>query len=423
MPTPPLSREVCEHAIAAVERALANGHRPPGAGGKGRAAIAAAAAECGICRETFQKHIVRARELYGLVPDWSVYGRQASAAGPSSGSPVDLTRLLRSGALTLDEIAARTGVSRGQALDAIDGLKAQNILVAQLGDRFRIMGEQAPAYTLGEMPECRSRPDNTFVFGATSDWHLGNKYERLDVVNDLYDRFERAGVDRVFHGGNWADGPGKANFNLYDQHVVGMDAQMRHVAEVMPRKAFHTYAISGACHEGWWAKEAGIDVGARMEETMRSAGREDWHNLGFLEAHVRLVNANTGQESILAIVHPGGGTAYALSYSVQKIVEALEGGEKPAVAFYAHFHKLWAGNIRNVWVVQTGCAQDQTPFMRTKAKTEAHVGGAIVELEQDPGTGAIVAMKPQLIRYFNQGYYNGRWSQAGPVVLPDRRAA
>jgi hypothetical protein len=141
-----------------------------------------------------------------------------------------------------------------------------------------------------------------------------------------------------------------------------------------------------------------------------------------MEAHVRLVKANTGKSSVLAVVHPGGGSAYALSYSVQKIIESLDGGEKPAVALYGHYHKLWAGNIRNVWCLQTGCTEDQTPFMRKK-KLEAHVGGAIVALEQDPETGAIIGFTPQLIRYFNRGYANHRWSHAEGVTLPSRSVA
>jgi hypothetical protein len=146
-----------------------------------------------------------------------------------------------------------------------------------------------------------------------------------------------------------------------------------------------------------------------------------------MEADVILENANSGAFSILRVVHPGGGSAYATSYRPQKIIESYEGGEKPAVAFFGHYHKLDAGNIRNVWTCQTGTQQDQTPFMRKKS-LEAHVGGAIVEMEQDPKTGAIVAFRPWLRRYFNQRYYvssgmaNDRWSGHGEVAMVPRQA-
>jgi predicted phosphodiesterase len=279
----------------------------------------------------------------------------------------------------------------------------------------------APAFVSEELPTYYSRPDNTYIFGAIGDTHLGSKYERMDVLNDLYDRFVTAQVDRVFHTGNWIDGY-KAGINEHDVHTHHMEGQLRYFVENYPhREGIVTYAITGEDHEGWWARSHGIDIGRRAEQDMHDAGREDWVNLGFMESHVRLVNSNTGAEAILAVVHPGGGTAYALSYSVQKIVEALEGGEKPSVALYGHYHKIWAGNIRNVWVVCTGCTQDQTVFTRNKIKQEVHVGGAIIALEQDPQSGAIVAMAPKLHRYFVKGFYNNRWNKSGPVQLPTRK--
>jgi predicted phosphodiesterase len=285
-----------------------------------------------------------------------------------------------------------------------------------LADRYG--APPPPAFVHGPCLEYVSRPDNTFLFGAVGDNHAGSKYERQDVIEDLYTRFERARVDRVFHTGNWIEG--ESRFNKHEITVRGLDAQVRHLVDTYPRRGgIVTYAVHGDDHEGWYGQREGVDMGRYCEHRMRDAGRHDWVDLGFMEAFVRLRNANTGKSSVLAIVHPGGGSAYALSYAIQKIVESLDGGEKPAVGLYGHYHKLWAGNIRNVWCVQTGCSQDQTTFMRKK-RLEAHVGGVLVGLEQDPETGAIISMTPQLIRYFNRGYYNNRWSMAGDVSLPRR---
>lgn len=339
----------------------------------------------------------------------------------------DLVRLriakaLRKGGGSLDELARAAQVSRGHALDIIDGMRSSGSIIDDMGGRFEFGRSMAPAFTQGPVFEYVSRKDNTFVFGALGDSHLGSKYERLDVTRNLYDIYAREGVDRVFHTGNWIDGDEPKN--RHDIAVHGIEPQLKYLAKHYPiRKGITTYAVTGEDHEGWWTRSEGIDVGGRAEDTMRKHKREDWVNLGFIEAHVKLVNANSGKVSILSVVHPGGGTAYALSYSVQKIVEALEGGEKPAVALYGHYHKLWAGNIRNVWVVCTGCGQDQTVFTRNKIKQEVHVGGTLVKLEQDPRTGAIISMMPRLIRYFVKGFYNNRWNRADTVVLPERRAA
>lgn len=269
----------------------------------------------------------------------------------------------------------------------------------------------------GHVLEITSRPDNTFVFGAAGDLHAGSKYTRWDVRDDLYRQFIEAGAQCSFDTGNWIDGD--ASFNRYDVEATGLDRQCRLLAERHPR-GLPTYAVWGDDHEGWYVQREGIDVGRYCESIMREAGHE-WTNLGFMEAHILLKNANSGKTASMAVVHPGGGSAYAVSYSIQKIIESLEGGEKPAVGLYGHYHKGWAGIIRNVFAVQTMCQQDQTPFMRKK-RIEAHVGGVLVKLRQDPRTGAIVSMAPELIRYFNRDWYPGagRWSKHGDVRMLDR---
>lgn len=324
---------------------------------------------------------------------------------------------------TLAELGASSQASRGQVLDAIDALRSGGAAVDEVGDRYAIgHAVLAPSFAAGPVHQYVSRKDNTFLFGAISDNHIGSKYERLDAAEDIYDRFVAAGVDRVYNCGNWIEG--EARFNRTEIHTHGMDAQLAYFAKHYPRrKGLTTYAVSGDDHEGWYCQREGLDIGKRAEQTMRAAGRSDWVDLGFMEAHVKLTNANSGKSAILAVVHPGGGSAYADSYAVQKVIESLDGGEKPAVALYGHWHKMLAGEYRNVWWVLVPSTKDQDTFMRKK-RIRSVVGGGIIGLEQDPNTGAITGMTPKLWRYFNRGYYeNDRWSHSGSVVLPARTAA
>jgi hypothetical protein len=274
-----------------------------------------------------------------------------------------------------------------------------------------------PAYTSSEKAlVLTSRKDNTFCFGAAGDLHAGSKYTRWDVRHDLYRQFIEAGAQCNFDTGNWIDG--EAPFNRYDIDAHGLESQCQLLAREHPT-GLKTHAVWGDDHEGWYVQREGIDVGRYNEGVMKDAGH-DWENLGFMEAHVVLRNANSGAEASMAVVHPGGGSAYATSYSIQKIIESLEGGEKPAVGLYGHYHKLWSGLIRNVFVAQTGCQQDQTPFMRKK-RLEAHVGGTLIKMKQDPRSGAITSFSAELIRYFNKGWYagSGRWSKhSRPRMLP-----
>lgn len=390
-------------------------------------ALEMAANEIGITATAFRSSLKTAVRD-GMTVDWSLYTPRAEEPGEQTQAKEinvsdKVRERLRRGSARLEDLRAITGLGESATLGILEDLQAGGFNVHRFGDVWSIEKApplpRSPIENVDDIPTLISRPDNTFLVGATGDQHLCSKYHRPDVLNDLYDRFERAQVQCVYNTGNWIDG--EARFNKHDLLVHGMEAQCRYLAKNYPRRAgIKTYAVAGDDHEGWYGQREGVDIGRFAERIMREEGRDDWVHLGYMEAFVRLVNANTGKSSMLAVVHPGGGSAYALSYSIQKIIEVLDGGEKPAVGFYGHYHKLWAGNIRNVWCLQTGTCEDQTPFMR-KQKIDAHVGGCLVEMEQDPETGAIIGFTPKLIRYFNKGYYNQRWSHGGDVNLPERR--
>ena len=321
---------------------------------------------------------------------------------------------LKSGPKPIEQLAQAVNASPGQALDALLELRGAGVNVQHVNGHWSIE-RQMPSGGLVKEPY-RSRPNGRYRFGWISDTHLGSKYERLDVLRDVYRRFADADLDRIFHTGNWIDG--EARFNRFDIHTHGMDAQVRYLCEQYPQCGdLKTYTIAGDDHEGWYCQREGVDIGKYAESEMRAVGRSDWVNLGYMEAFVTLEHATSKESAQLQLVHPGGGSAYATSYTVQKLVESYSGGSKPAVLLAGHYHKLEFINVRNVWCIQTGCTQDQTPFARKKRLHYA-LGGGICELEQDEQTGAIIGCAVQMWQYFDKGYYSGRWSHSGGVTLP-----
>jgi hypothetical protein len=50
--------------------------------------------------------------------------------------------------------------------------------------------------------------------GAFGDTHLYSKYARLDVLNCLYDVYEKERITAVYHTGNMMDG--QCRFNQFD---------------------------------------------------------------------------------------------------------------------------------------------------------------------------------------------------------------
>lgn len=265
---------------------------------------------------------------------------------------MDIIKLLQRDAYSVADLSKKLKKTQRQVKEELKTLKLQGVILSRAGGKWYVPkvleSDHGDEYTY------TSRPDNTYVFGFLGDSHLCSKYERLDVLNDLYNLFELEGVDRVFHTGNWIDG--ECDLNRHDLKVHGIDDQCDYLVKNYPKKeGIDTYAIAGDDHEGWWAKKQGIDIGNHCENLMRQQGRKDWFNLGYMESFTKLKNINTGKHVRLLTLHPGGGSAYAISYRPQKIVEAFSGGEKPAIVLIGHYHKLSYNIIRNVHAIQTGC--------------------------------------------------------------------
>jgi biotin operon repressor len=379
----------------------------------------AAARALGVNARTVQRSLRSLEMLAARQASAPIAQQKLSPAKPDFDLPI-LRDALRKSPMTAEGIAERFGISRARAEVALEDLQQQGLDVQEFGGRFSI-GKAAPAprHERGlEIPEYHSRPDGTYIFGFTSDNHLCSKYSRLDVLNDLYDQFAAQGVDRVLNAGNWIDG--EARFNMHDLLVHGMDAQLKYLADNYPtRPGLVTYAVAGDDHEGWYCQREGVDIGRYAQNVMREAGRNDWVDMGYMESYVRLVNSQSGESTMLHLMHPGGGSSYAVSYTVQKIVEGYDGGDKPAVLLAGHYHKMSYNLARNVHAIQTGTTEDQTPFMRKK-KLSAHVGGGICRLTQDPKTGAIKSCRVEFFNYFVRSFYNNRWNMAGDVRHADR---
>lgn len=236
--------------------------------------------------------------------------------------------------------------------------------------------------------------------GLVADTHLCCREERLAELNAFYDILADEGIAHVFHAGNAVDGyiPRINGASVYESSI---DGQTDYFVERYPaRKGIVTSFITGDDHEGWWIKE-GFNWGSYAEDRARKAGRTDLQYIGHVEADVTL-RARDGS-AVMKVQHPGGGSAYARSYTSQKQVEAFEGGEKPAILVRGHEH---VGNFmfdRNIWVVNMPGFQDQTIFARKK-RLRMEVGGAILSFMQQPD-GSIHRLQIEFIRFFTRGYY------------------
>ena len=149
-----------------------------------------------------------------------------------------------------------------------------------------------------------------------------------------------------------------------------------------------TKFISGN-HDSTHIKNGGSDIGKRIADK-----RNDMEYLGYMSAKVWLT-----PQCDMDLFHPLDGATYALSYSSQKFVDGLQGGQKPRILAIGHHHKSLYYPYRNIHVFEVPCFEAQTAFEKGK-KISVNVGGWIVKITCKPD-GTITSLSPTLIPFYD----------------------
>ena len=259
-----------------------------------------------------------------------------------------------------------------------------------------------PKPEFGYLPLDHLDGGNWVRLGLVGDTHLACKECRLDALHAQYDLFAREGITTVLHAGNIVDGY-VPRINGGSVLCTGVDDQAQYVIDNYPeRGGLTTHFITGDDHEGWWQKE-GFNFGAYLMFMAREQGRNDLNYIGHVEADVELKCKGANRSTMVKVQHPGGGSAYARSYTGQKQVESFQGGEKPDVLVQGHYHVSNYMNDRNVHVISLPGFQDQTIFARKK-RLRMEIGGALLEFKVSE-TGALTRCRVEFNLFFDRGYY------------------
>lgn len=215
------------------------------------------------------------------------------------------------------------------------------------------------------------------TFGLFGDTQIGSLYAAHECWRPFAEHCAERGCTAMYHTGDVLDGHRVYKGQEFELCSVGMEKQLARLAEVAPNVGIPVRFIVGN-HDLSLKALAGVNIGRAIEQRMRDAGQE-WEFLGEESAVVEVAQPD-GRPFRMQLLHPGGGSSYAISYRMMKIIESLEGGTKPDLLAIGHFHKAeMLPNYRNVCGIQTGCFQWQSPFMARNALA-AHVGGWIVEV-------------------------------------------
>ena len=364
------------------------------------------AVSCKIKQLATDGKITRSQKIVQIRPTATVpYIPPKEEAPPVS--PQKVWRLLTHSPQTIYSIADQLDSSPRAIREAIATLEAEQYLIESDGQTVRkYEPEGGTSSHFPHNPIDLDEYDGKLIrFGVISDNHMCSRYARPDVDNALYDIFATEGITTVYNTGNWIDG--EARFNKSDLNVHGAGNQCRHFAKNYPaREGVTTYFIAGDDHEGWYTQREGIDIGKLAESYAREEGREDLVYLGYME-HDVVIPADNGQ-TVIRLMHPGGGSAYAVSYTAQQIANSLTGGTKPNVLILGHYHKAEYLYYRGIHMVQAGCTMDQSPFMRKK-RLAAHIGGWIIEMRQS-SDGSVRRFKAEWISFFDGAFHENEWA-------------
>ena len=213
-------------------------------------------------------------------------------------------------------------------------------------------------------------------FGLCGDTQISSKYTQLTYLHDFYDFCEAEGLTDVYHTGDIDEGEQMRKGHQYECYRQGADDHEDEIVRVYPRRRnIKTRFICGN-HDASMIKHCGHDIGKAV-----SKRRDDMEYLGPDCAVAELTPNCT-----LELRHPWDGTSYAISYKMQKMVNAMSGGEKPNILAVGHYHKQENIFYRNVHCFQTACFQAQTPFERGKGIDIALGGWMIEAMVNDDGS-------------------------------------
>jgi hypothetical protein len=225
-------------------------------------------------------------------------------------------------------------------------------------------------------------------FGLMGDTHINSKFTQLTYLHQFYDECRRQGITHVYHTGDIDEGEQMRPGHQYECYTQGADDHVKEICRVYPKiEGIKTHFIIGN-HDSSVIKRCGYNIGLTIADH-----RPDMEYLGQDCAIVKLT-----PNCLLELRHPWDGSAYAISYKIQKHVDAMSGGEKPNIFAVGHYHKAEYIFYRNVHCFQSATFCAQTNFMRGKGLA-AHMGGWIIDIDVDE-RGYIQKIIPQLIPFY-----------------------
>lgn len=229
-----------------------------------------------------------------------------------------------------------------------------------------------------------------------SDTHLASKYDRVDILNYLYDKALSKNVAAILHAGDFTDGKSNRAEQQYELRELSYEGQVEYCVEKYPRTEKKTYTIAGN-HDGWWYKSNGSDIVKAI-----AAQREDIVYLGPDVADLQIGKLK------VRLFHGQGGRSYAKSYKLQRYIDNIPVVERPHILQTGHTHNAFYMKQDQTHCFQTSAIQDLTPFARGLGNTNEKSCWWVTIQMDDKGNPVVI--DPQL-EILDRPYTKRRYRQ------------
>ena len=289
--------------------------------------------------------------------------------------------------VNINTIAERIDADVHKAYEIISGLESKGHNIYNEGEHFVI---KTISDTSGKYHTAKFDGDKVIRFGVVSDTHINSRYAQITLLHQAYDEMQRQGIECVYHCGDIDEGDQMRMGHQYECYNQGADDHVEEIVKNYPKRdGMKTYFITGN-HDHSFIKRNGLDIGK-----MIAAERPDMKYLGQSQAYVNIAN-----NCIMELRHPADGSAYAISYKTQKMVDSISGGKKPKILIVGHYHKAEYIFYRNVHVFQAGELERQKSFLRVNG-ISVSLGYWIIELTVDKD-GQINSLKQTFNPFYEE---------------------
>jgi len=214
--------------------------------------------------------------------------------------------------------------------------------------------------------------------GILADLHIGHNCYRPDILKDACYNFDKKKVEAVVIVADILEGLSGRDGHLFELTHLGATQQIDYAVEQLKQIQQPVYFIlASGSHDGWYMTKGnmGLDIAKELELRLPNFKCLGWDN----------ATLNLEDKVSINLNHPGDGTAYAVSYKLQKYLISLM-PEAPDIALEGHYHKHMYMQYMGIHAMECGTLEEQTIFMKKK-QTPAMLGYTIADIYVDKNKG------------------------------------